>query len=179
MPAAKRKRASGRRVKKTLESIALRHLWKLLEEIFHITPDDIELKLLIDEELDQIEDCYAETRVKLDEAGGRHTFVVRITPKALLSDSVLKGTCAHESLHIALIYYGLMNEIERFWEALSNYFPKAIDILQRTYGTADEFIVGILEPLVALYLIPSPEPLDKDRMRAWVVTIHQPVGDES
>jgi len=151
----------------------------VLEYVFQLSPSDLELKVEIDETLDEREDCYAETTVKLDEDTGVHKFFVRLATKALVSDAVLKGTCAHEALHIALIYFGINENLDVFWEKVAKYIPKALEILQRTYGTADEFIVGVLEPLIAVCLVPSPEPLeDENKLRAWVVTIHQPLGVE-
>lgn len=88
---------------------------------------------------------------------GKDRYLIAINPKSLLSDTMFKGVCAHEAIHIAFHFYQTRSKTHKFWSSLMEFIPQALDILQTHYPQNEELIACVLEPIITLPLLPSPE----------------------
>lgn len=83
-------------------------------------------------------------------------FRVDISERAAEGEGIWKGVCAHEALHIAYTYCQLVEDMDRFWAGVGEMVADGLERLRRDYGSAEEFVVCVLEPLAALYFCPPP-----------------------
>lgn len=130
------------------------YLFRVLEGIFKIRRGKVSLRVTFE---DPSERNWASGEWAVVIPTGVGKFTVAINPRSVISDSHLKGVCAHEAIHIAYYYYKDKGKLDKFWECLREYLPTTVDLLSRYYPQAEEVIACVLEPVVALSLIPSPE----------------------
>lgn len=147
-----------------LTKLARAHIFTVLERVFKIPRKKVKIRLTWKKPVGgRWKD---EEGMVIPLGGGR--FIVGLNPRCIRSDAHLKGTCAHEAIHIAYSFYLEHGGLAKFWEALEEYIPSAIETLEKYYAGTEEFLVSILEPLVALILVPPAEP------KSWSVIITEP-----
>lgn len=100
---------------------------------------------------------------------GRAKFVVVFNQRVVESDGLMKGVCAHEALHIAYKYFAERGEMEKFWGGIVEYLGRAVELLGGVYGSAEEFVVSVLEPLVTLALFPPPAEMREGEK--WILVM--------
>lgn len=147
-----------------LTKLARAHILTVLEKVFKINKNKVKIRITWKNPMGGR--WHGNEAVVLPMGNGK--FLVGLNPKCIRSDAHLKGTCAHEALHIAYEYFKEQGNMEKFWSALSDYIPQVIEILRKYYCETEEFLVSVLEPLVTLVLIPPAEP------KSWDVSIAEP-----
>lgn len=97
-------------------------------------------------------------------------FRVVVNERAAESEGLLKGVCVHEALHIAYEYCAMVGDMDRFWEGVERAVQEGLERLRGDYANAEEFVVSVLEPIVALHLCPPPVVSADDEF-GWVVVL--------
>lgn len=146
-----------------LTRLARKHILTVLEKVFRIPPRKVRIRITWKNPLGgrwKSEGMVLPVR--------RGEYIIGINPRCAQSESHFKGTCAHEAIHVAIMYFKDMGKEEEFWKRLADYIPSAVEYLWKYYGNTEEFLVGVLEPLVTLVLVP---PADAS---GWSLAIIEP-----